>query len=185
MRQAWTSGGVEWNYSPGYCGHVTSTLSPVYVATLPTERGEMVRLWEYDRVNGTTWQVDVLLEGDTLWVHPKLRNLHATRDLNGYWWTNAAMPAAPAGRERVLMPAKYTAMWPAHVLWPHGQYFLTPTPFGFEERGWTPKQNFSGLDHSFWADYSWLGNLPTGNSKPSYGRMAKQSDHPVRSACPS
>ena len=33
----------------------------VWAARLRTERGELVRLWEYDRYNGTVFQVDLLL----------------------------------------------------------------------------------------------------------------------------
>ena len=33
------------NWSPGYCGHSTFTLSPVYAATVPTKRGDLLRLW--------------------------------------------------------------------------------------------------------------------------------------------
>ena len=72
------------------------------------------------------------------------------------------MPMTVDGGQRVVMPAKYTAQWPASVLWPRGQFFLASTPFGLEERGFTPKQNFTGRDGAFGADYSWLGNLPTG-----------------------
>ena len=60
MRKGWVSGGVEWNWTPGFCGHSTFTLSPVYAAKVPTERGDILRLWEYDRTNHTVWQVDLL-----------------------------------------------------------------------------------------------------------------------------
>ena len=45
MRKAWVSGGVEWNWTPGFCGHSTFTLSPVYSATVPTERSDILRVW--------------------------------------------------------------------------------------------------------------------------------------------
>jgi len=80
---------------------------PVYSATVPTERGDIVRVWEYDRVNHTVWSVDMLFEGDTLWAHPRITNPSATQDLNGYWWTNVGQKITVAGTERVVMPAKY------------------------------------------------------------------------------
>eukprot|EP00966_Prymnesium_polylepis_P319864 7376289-Prymnesium_polylepis.2 len=56
-RKAWSSGGAEWNWAPGKIGHSVFTESPVWTAVIPTEMGELVRVWEYDRLNGTVWQV--------------------------------------------------------------------------------------------------------------------------------
>lgn len=46
-----------------------------------------MRVWEYDRLNHTVWQVDVLVLGETMWAHPKITNADLNRDLPGYWWT--------------------------------------------------------------------------------------------------
>ena len=43
-RGAWVSGGVEFNWNPGRIGHSEFTLSPVYAASLSTERGPVVRV---------------------------------------------------------------------------------------------------------------------------------------------
>ena len=56
-RKAWSSGGAEWNWGPGKIGHSVFTESPVWTAVLPTEMGPIVRVWEYDRLNSTVWQV--------------------------------------------------------------------------------------------------------------------------------
>jgi hypothetical protein len=66
-RKAWTSGGSEWNWGPGYIGHSVFTESPTWTAIINTSKGDVVRVWEYDRLNRTTWQVDMLLDGPTLW----------------------------------------------------------------------------------------------------------------------
>ena len=55
MRKAWTSGGIEWNWSPGFIGHSTFTLSPVHAAVLETAKGPVVRVYEFDRIKNTTW----------------------------------------------------------------------------------------------------------------------------------
>lgn len=120
--KAWSSGGAEWNWSPGKIGHSAFTESPVWTAVLPTRLGPAVRVWEYgmpsgpqtsdcggltvrpiwgthafgprvgtDRLNGTTWQVDVLLVNGTMFAHPKVSNPHPV-ELPGYWWTCVAMP---------------------------------------------------------------------------------------------
>jgi hypothetical protein len=158
MRKAWVSGGIEWNWTPGFCGHSTFTLSPVYSAKVPTERGDIIRVWEYDRVNHTVWSVDMLFEGDTLWAHPRITNPSATHDLNGYWWTNVGQQISVSGTERVVMPAKYDYQG---VPWPTGNYFLPEGAVGQNNGVDAGPQNFSGI--SFGSDYSRVGNLPTGH----------------------
>lgn len=56
-RGAWASGGIEMNFSPGIIGHSVFAESPAFVARLDTARGPVVRVYEFDRYNGTVWQV--------------------------------------------------------------------------------------------------------------------------------
>ena len=70
-RKAWASGGCEWNWSPGKIGHSVFSESPVFTGILHTEKGDVVRVWEYDRQNHTVWSVDIFLEEDVLWAHPR------------------------------------------------------------------------------------------------------------------
>ena len=104
IRNAWFSGGVEWN-GPLY-GHSLLTCSPVFAGMVKTPRGPLVRIYEFDRALETTWQVDVFLPAgdDRLWVHVKAINPndHAVRF---YWWTNIAVPLTR--QTRVLAPADY------------------------------------------------------------------------------
>ena len=104
IRNAWFSGGVEWN-GPLY-GHSLLTCSPVFAGVVETPRGPLLRLYEFDRALETTWQVDAFLPrgDDRLWVHVKAinPNAHAVRF---YWWTNIAVPLARD--TRVLAPADY------------------------------------------------------------------------------
>lgn len=104
IRNAWFSGGVEWN-GPLY-GHSLLTCSPIYAGLLQTGRGPLLRLYEFDRALETTWQVDVLLPrgDDRLWVHVKARNPNP-HAIDFYWWTNIAMRLEP--RTRVLAPFDY------------------------------------------------------------------------------
>lgn len=104
IRNAWFSGGVEWN-GPLY-GHSLLTCSPVFAAVVETPRGPLLRLYEFDRALETTWQVDLLLppDDDRLWVHVKATNPNA-HDIAFYWWTNIAVPLARD--TRVLSPADY------------------------------------------------------------------------------
>ena len=66
--------GIEWNWSPGMIGHTVFSENPVYVAKLSTSRGDALRIWEYDRWNGTVWQVDLHLRGPQLWAHIRIIN---------------------------------------------------------------------------------------------------------------
>ena len=61
VRNAWFSGGVEWNL--GIIGHHPFTTESLYVARTQTEQGEPVlRMYEYERIRGVTWQMDFWLE---------------------------------------------------------------------------------------------------------------------------
>jgi Tfp pilus assembly protein PilF len=104
IRNAWFSGGVEWN-GPLY-GHSLLTCSPVFAGMVETSRGPLLRLYEFDRALETTWQVDAFLpqSDDRLWIHVKAINPNA-RDVRFYWWTNIAVPLT--GGTRVLAPADY------------------------------------------------------------------------------
>lgn len=104
IRNAWFSGGIEWN-GPLY-GHSLLTCSPVFAGIVSTPRGPLLRLYEFDRSLETTWQVDLFLPGDDdrLWVHVKAINPNP-HDLRFYWWTNIAVPLTR--QTRVLAPADY------------------------------------------------------------------------------
>ena len=104
IRNAWFSGGVEWN-GPLY-GHSLLTCSPVFAGKVETPRGSLLRLYEFDRALETTWQVDVFLpsDDDRLWIHVKAINPNA-HDVNFYWWTNIAVPVDE--KTRVLSPTDY------------------------------------------------------------------------------
>ena len=63
---------AEWNWAPGKIGHSVFSEAPVWTAVLPTERGPVVRVWEYDRLNSSVWQVDMLFEDDVMYAHARL-----------------------------------------------------------------------------------------------------------------
>ena len=46
----------------------------MWAARLQTPRGDVVRVYEFDRYNATVYQVDLLLDGDELWTHVKVTN---------------------------------------------------------------------------------------------------------------
>lgn len=91
LRNAWFSGGIEWN-GPVY-GHALLTCTPVYFAKVKVDGKEILRVYEYDRLLNTTWQVDLYLPEDSanIWYHVTARNLN-NYEIPYYWWTNIAAP---------------------------------------------------------------------------------------------
>lgn len=107
---AWFSGGIEWNgLIPG---HTPFTTAQVFSGILETERGPILRLYEFDRIVEATWQIDLFLPDgdDRLYVHGRIANA-ADADQLAYWWTNVAAPMTKG--MRVLSPAEYSI---EHVL---------------------------------------------------------------------
>ncbi len=103
LRNAWTSGGIEWN--SGQPGHHYLASAPVFAAEVTGPDGApCLRIYEWDRVKGYTWQVDFWLPHDSpvLLARVRLVNPHP-HEIAMYWWTNMAVDE----REdvRVLVPA--------------------------------------------------------------------------------
>ncbi|WP_333767564.1 DUF5107 domain-containing protein [Streptomyces sp. IBSBF 2435] len=104
---AWFSGGVEWNL--GTTGHAAHTCVPLHAGRVPApDGGEMLRLWEWERLRDLAFQIDLWLpeDSDFLYVGIRVRNPH-DRTVPAYWWSNTAVPETD--RTRVLAPAE--AAW--------------------------------------------------------------------------
>ena len=103
LRNAWTSGGVEWNI--GTRGHSPTTMDTLHAASADGPDGErMLRLWEWERLRGVVFQVDLWLPAASavLLATTRIRNLNDTVTPM-YWWTNAAIAVRP--HTRVIAPA--------------------------------------------------------------------------------
>lgn len=104
LRNAWFSGGIEWNTSQ--LGHYYLTCSPVFAARVPGIDGAPVlRLYEWDRVKCFPWQIDFHLPPDSPFLFARMRlvNPH-DYELAMYWWTNISLSERP--ESRVLFPAE-------------------------------------------------------------------------------
>jgi hypothetical protein len=144
--KAWTSGGAEWNWSPGIIGHSAFTETTVWMQALNTSFGPIVRVYEYDRYNGTTWQVDMLLVDDALVVHPRITN-PTENDLRGYWWTCVAVSATPT--TRILTPASHVTET--------SRLSAGDAPWPFFDDA-VENSTFSGNGKAAFTDNSYLGN---------------------------
>ncbi|MGW3284955.1 DUF5107 domain-containing protein [Streptomyces sp. NPDC001002] len=101
LNGAWYSGGIEWNI--GATGHTTLSVAPLHAARVPApDGGEMLRLWEWERLRDLPFQVDLWLpeHSDFLYVGVRVRNPHE-KPVPTYWWSNIAVPE----EQRVLVPA--------------------------------------------------------------------------------
>lgn len=103
LNGAWFSGGIEWNI--GATGHTTLSCAPVHAALVTApDGGDMLRLWEWERLRDLPYQVDLWLpeDSDFLYVGVRVRNPHE-HPVPVYWWSNIAVPEDED--TRVLAPA--------------------------------------------------------------------------------
>ncbi|MCX6018943.1 MAG: DUF5107 domain-containing protein [Chloroflexi bacterium] len=104
LRNAWFSGGVEWNI--GTIGHTPTTCSPLFAARAALPDGTPVlRMWEFERMRRVWFQIDAYLPdgAEMLRVHVRIVNPHK-HDTPMYWWSNIAVPEEEG--KRVLVPAE-------------------------------------------------------------------------------
>ena len=94
IREAWFSGGIEWNI--GRLGHTVHTCSPVFAGTLDPG---VLRLWEFERQTRLFWRIECTLPpgSPSLFIYTRIENPD-NRDKPLYWWANAAIPQTPGVR---------------------------------------------------------------------------------------
>lgn len=103
IRNAWLSGGIEWNY--GWLGHNVFTCDHLFAAILKDDEGEeFIRFYEFERAKNHLFQMDFYLPkgSPVLYSHVKIFNPNEI-DNTTYWWTNIAVPED--GKTRVLSSA--------------------------------------------------------------------------------
>lgn len=99
LRDAWLSGGVEFNL--GVKGHNPFTCSPMFCELIGDDA---VRFYEYERIRGLAYSVTAYLpEGSAvLYIRTRVENT-SNESRYMYWWTNIAFPEKPT--TRVVVPA--------------------------------------------------------------------------------
>lgn len=101
IRNAWFSGGVEWNC--GIIGHSPFTCSQMYCAFVQGKNGEEVlRFYEFERTREIYYQMDFWLDENKLMTAVRIENPN-TYVVPMYWWSNMATPEYKGGR--VVVPA--------------------------------------------------------------------------------
>jgi tetratricopeptide (TPR) repeat protein len=158
LRNAWFAGGIEWNI--GTRGHSPTTCVPLHAAIVGAprdpsdgpsggpsggrdDRGEALRLWEFDRLREVVFQLDAWLPDDSLVLFVSIRvtnpNPHA---VPLYWWSNAAVPQEPGSR--VVAPAASAFA----TDYGHGISRVVPTDDGGVDGTW-PTANPRARDYFF------------------------------------
>jgi hypothetical protein len=118
---------------------------------LDTERGPVLRVFEFDRYNGTVWQVDMMLSNGSFVAHPRILN-PTDVDLRGYWWTCVAVDAEPS--TRIFTPATHVAETSRDPM------RTSPWPVFAEA---IENASFHGYQDAWPTDNSYLGNHQIGD----------------------
>lgn len=101
LRNAWFSGGVEFNV--GIKGHTPLTCSPMWCRIDKCPEGEILRLYEYERIRGVVYSISAWLpeDSDVLYLKCRIEN-ESDETKYMYWWSNIAVPETKG--TRVLVP---------------------------------------------------------------------------------
>lgn len=106
LRNAWFSGGVEFNVS--IKGHHPMTCSDMFAQYITMSDGTPgVRMFEYERIRGTAYGFDAWLPDDSklLFIRPRIENT-TEQTVWTYWWSNIAVSYTDG--MRVIVPATKT-----------------------------------------------------------------------------
>ncbi len=104
LRNAWFSGGVEFN--AGIKGHNPLTCSPLFAVRQTDAAGhEILSLYEYERIRGIVYSVNAWLPEDSriLYFRNMIENTSPCETFM-YWWTNIAAPDDKG--TRVITPTR-------------------------------------------------------------------------------
>jgi hypothetical protein len=103
LRNAWFSGGVEWNI--GLIGHSPLTCETLHTARLTDDQGNPVlRFYSFERIREVVYQMDFSIPADSgvLLARMRIKNPHA-ETIPMYWWSNMALPEQEGAR--LVVPA--------------------------------------------------------------------------------
>jgi len=109
LRNAWTSGGVEWNCG-ATTGHHPHTCSPMFTAIIDQNESGLgcpvLRMYNYERIRAVTYQMDFYLPEDAKFLHCRMRVVNDNYGaVDMYWWSNIAVPSDPEAR--CVVPADF------------------------------------------------------------------------------
>lgn len=127
LRNAWFSGGVEFNV--GIKGHNPLTCSPMFAKILEYPDGSQVlKMYEFERIREITYSISMYLPENSpmLYIHNKIENT-SDGEKYGYWWSNIAVPETD--KTRVIVPANESFL----SSYNEGQYLVDKISIPFYE----------------------------------------------------
>lgn len=109
VRNAWMSGGVEWNC--GYIGHHPFTCDKLHAALTHLDDGTPVlRMYQYERIRSVVYQMDFFLPDGSRMLFVRTRIVNRSFSVVPmYWWSNIATPGVAGSRVIVPATTTYTA----------------------------------------------------------------------------
>ena len=144
VRNAWLSGGVEWNC--GFKGHGPYTCLPLNTARLSLDDGTPVlRFYYFERIRGVFVQMDFFLPDGSKLLYGRMRITNPNYEVVPmYWWSNIAVTEDV--KARVIVPAieTYTSVGPD---WEVLKVDI-PHPFGETDVTY-PLRNKIAIDYFF------------------------------------
>lgn len=141
IRNAWTSGGVEWNC--GFTGHHPHTCSQIYAARTALDDGTPVlRMYEYERIRRVVYQMDFFLPDGSPLLYARMRIVNDRPFVTPvYWWSNIAVPEKKGAR--VIAPVNETY---THI---DGAIAKAPVPYYLDKDITYP------VNHGHSVDFFW------------------------------
>ncbi|MBR6790165.1 MAG: DUF5107 domain-containing protein [Oscillospiraceae bacterium] len=109
LRNAWASGGVEWNCgaSPGHHPHTCDRMFTAVIDAKDSGLGcPVLRMYHFERIRAVTQQMDFYLPDGAKFLHCRMRVVNDSYTVTPmYWWSNIAVPSDDAAR--VVVPADF------------------------------------------------------------------------------
>lgn len=134
IRNAWFSGGIEWNM--GYVGHSPFTCQNVYAEKITADGKEILRLYEFERVRQVSWQIDFWLHDEKPRLYARMRLVNKESETKPmYWWSNIASPQYGDGR-----------------IFVHADHAYKTDPHGILSRVDVPYDKDAGVDVSHYCN---------------------------------
>ncbi len=108
LRNAWFSGGIEYNI--GIISHSAYTCDKLYTAITSLDDGTPVlRMYQYERIRNVVFQMDFFLPKDSKVLFARMRIVNPNfRAIPMYWYTNIAVPEGEEYRNVMDAHSCYT-----------------------------------------------------------------------------
>ncbi len=112
LRNAWSSGGVEWNCG-GTIGHHVHTCDTMFTAIIDAKDSGLgcpvLRMYHFERIRAVTQQMDFYLPDGSPYLHCRMRVVNDSyTETPMYWWSNIAVASDPEARNVVPADVAFT-----------------------------------------------------------------------------